>query len=197
MPDNSSTTHPTIRGAFDCGDPLQWYAIHVRSNCERLVHDHLELKSIPVFLPTYSTRRKWSDRVKQIEVPLFPGYVFCRLDPNSRLPVLTAPGVVRIVGYGKTPTPVPEQEIDSIRRVLQSDLPCMPWPMASGDRVVVECGPLAGLEGVLLATKGQYRLSIAVNLLQRSVAAEIDVAWVRPLSALETPRPHEAFRAAL
>jgi transcription antitermination factor NusG len=92
------------------------------------------------------------------------------------------PGVVDLIGFGKLPAPIPDAEIDRVRKMVESGLPVASWPyLTAGDTVLIESGPLAGLEGILLRTKGKYRLVVSVNLLQRSVAAEIDRGWVRPL----------------
>lgn len=161
---------------------LPWFAIRVRSNFEHSVQRSLEKKDYELFLPTYPEQRRWSDRTKQIDVPLFPGYVFCRMDQQNRMPVLTTPGVVQLVGYGKHPEPVTEEEIDSIKAVLNSDLPYAPSPsLVPGTPVVVDNGPLMGVQGLLAETRDGQRLLISINILQRAVAVEIDSRWVRPL----------------
>lgn len=164
-----------------------WYALHVRSNFERAVSLTLQEKGYEFFLPTYRVERNWSDRVKCIDVPLFPGYVFCRLDISARLPVLTTPGTLRIVGYGNTPAPLADSEIEAVCAVVKSNLPYQPWPsLAPGQRVLVERGPLAGVEGVMIEARRQLRLLISVELLHRSVAVEIDSTWVRPISNFQS-----------
>lgn len=161
---------------------LPWYAIHVRSNFERIVHRHLQEKGYHPFLPTYSMRRQWSDRVKQMDVPLFPGYVFCRLDPDNRMPVITTPGVVKLVGHGKTPVAISKEEIDAVQRILTSQLPYLPWPsMVLGQHVAVDHGPLMGLQGVLLECRPPHRLAVSVTMVNRAVTVEVDAAWIRPL----------------
>jgi transcription antitermination factor NusG len=126
-------------------------------------------------------KRRWSDRTKQMNVPLFPGYVFCRLDEQNRLPVLTTPGVIRIIGNGKRPVPITESEIESVKSVLKSNLDCMPWPtLAPGSRITVDRGPLMGVQGVLVKCRNENRLVVSVELLNRAVAVEIDDTWIRP-----------------
>ena len=100
----------------------------------------------------YRSQRRWSDRVKQLDLPIFPGYLFCRLDVQDRLlPVLSTPAVISIVGAGKKPIPVAEEEISSIRAILQSGLAAQPWPFLDvGSRVYIEAGPLASLEGIMV-----------------------------------------------
>ena len=159
-----------------------WFALQVRSRYENLVATQLTGKGYEWFLPSYKCRHRWSDRFKEIERPLFPGYIFCRLDPLNRLPILTIPGVALIVGIGKTPVPIDETEIAAIQVVVKSEIPSQRWPFLKiGQRVRIEYGPLGGLEGILLDFKGQHHLVLSVTLLQRSVAVQVEGAWVTPL----------------
>jgi transcription termination/antitermination protein NusG len=160
-----------------------WYAIRVRSKFERAVSVALSGKGYDAYLPLYHSRRKWSDRAKDLELPLFQGYLFCRLDIQVRLPILTTPGVISIVGIGKVPVAIPDPEIDAIQTLIHSGLHLQPWPqLAVGSRVVIEEGPLRGLEGIALDVKKKYTLFVSVPLLQRSVSVEINREWVRPIS---------------
>jgi len=171
---------------FSGDERIKWFALHVRSNFERTTSTILRNKGYQEFLPTYRSKRRWSDRVKEEDVPLFPGYLFCRLDQNDRLPVLSTSGVVGIVGIGKTPLPVEGPELQAIWRVTHSDLAINPWPHLNvGETVVLESGPLSGLEGVLLECKNRRRLVVSVTLLQRSVAVEIDGEHVRPVGGVQ------------
>ena len=160
-----------------------WYAIRVRSKFENLAAATLRGKGYEEFLPVYRSRRRWSDRVKELDLPLFPGYLFCRFDVHSRLlPILTTPGVIAIVSAGKTPVPVSDDEIAAVQAVVRSGLPAMPWPcLTVGSRVWIEKGPLAGLEGIALNVDRQYRLIVSVPLLQRAVAVELEREWARPI----------------
>jgi len=160
-----------------------WFALQVRSRYENIVTAHLSGMSYESFLPLYMCRRRWSDRFKEIECPLFPGYVFCRLNPLDRLPILMIPGVSLIVGMGKTPISIDEVEIAAIQSAVKSGLPSQPWPFVQiGQRVRIEHGPLCGLEGVLLDFRGRHRLVLSVTLLQRSIAVQVENAWVTPIS---------------
>jgi transcription antitermination factor NusG len=162
--------------------PLPWFALQVRTRYEKNVASFLHGKGYEWFLPTYLSRRRWSDRVKELDLPLFPGYLFCRFNPEERLPILKTPGLISIVGTAKTPTPVEASEIVALRALVNSDLPRQPWPFLKvGQRVRIECGALAGLEGILLQTKGRDRIILSVTLLQRSVAAEVDSSWISPI----------------
>jgi len=140
-------------------------------------------KGYEEFLPVYRSRHRWSDRVKELDLPLFPGYLFCRFDVHDRLlPILTSPGVISIVGAGRTPVPVSDEEVVTVQAVVRSGLPAQPWPcLTVGSRVVIERGPLEGLEGVTLSVDKKYRLIVSIPLLQRSVAVEIEREWVRPI----------------
>jgi transcription antitermination factor NusG len=159
-----------------------WYALHVRPRFEKLVQTNLQDKGYEVFLPTYISKRRWSDRVKSLTLPLFPSYLFCRFDVNSRLPILITPGVNCVVGVGKSPLPIDDYEIEAIRSVLKSGIAAQPHPYAkAGDWVRVEAGPLEGLTGIIVREKGHSHLIISVTLLMRSVAVEIDRAWIKPI----------------
>jgi transcription antitermination factor NusG len=140
-------------------------------------------KGYEPYLPLHSTRRQRSDRVVEIDLPLFPGYLFCRFDPlRRRLPVITTPGVCGIVGLGNTPEAIPDEEIFAIQKMLRSGPSAEPWPyLRDGERVTVIRGSLTGLEGVLVRKKGQCRLVVSVSLLQRSVSVEIDQDSISPL----------------
>jgi transcriptional antiterminator NusG len=163
-------------------EPSLWFALRIRSKHERVASEHLRHRGYEEFSPTYRAETQWSDRKKMADRFLFPGYVFCRLDPNHRLPVLTIPGVVGIVGFGQGASPIPDSEIERIRMMTGSGLLVTPWPyLEVGQMVVLERGPLAGLEGILEEVKGEARLVVSIELLQRSVSTEIDRTWVRPL----------------
>jgi transcription antitermination factor NusG len=177
---------------------LPWFALRVRSNYERMAALHLRQRGFEEFSPTYKSERQWSDRKKQIDAFLFPGYVFCRLNPNDRLPVLSVPGAVGLVGFGKGPTAIPENEIESVRRMVGSGLLVAPWPfLSAGQTVLIEKGPLRGVEGMLKEVKKTFRLVVSVHLLQRSVSVEIDRSWVRPVGSIRTaPAAQNSSEAA-
>lgn len=158
---------------------LPWYALRVKTRGEQLAAAALTMKGYEVFLPQYRSRRRWSDRVKEVELPLFAGYLFCRLDVNRRLPVLTSPGVLQLVGTGGAFFPVDDQEIAALQSVIRSRVTAEPWPFLKvGQTVRIDRGPLAGLQGLLVSLKKPYRLIVSVTLLQRSIAVELDHDWV-------------------
>jgi transcription antitermination factor NusG len=166
-------------------EDCSWYAIRVQSKFENIVSAALRSKGYEEFLPLYTCTRKWSDRIKKIDLPLFPGYLFCRFDVHKRLlPILTTPGVVRIVGAGRTPVAVADGEISALQTICRSGLQALPSPFLSvGSCVRVEHGPLAGVEGIVTESRDKKcRLVVSVYLLQRSVAVEIDSSWARPVS---------------
>ncbi len=163
--------------------PLPWFALQVRSRREFHVSTQLTGLGYECFLPVYKSERRWSDRVKEIEQPLFPGYLFCRFDYHNRGPILMTPAVQQIVGVGRTPIPVGETEVESIRQALASGLPTQPWLyLQIGQRVRVSHGSMNNLEGILINFKGGHRVVLSVSLLQRSVAMEVDLSWVTAIS---------------
>jgi transcription antitermination factor NusG len=166
------------------GEAYPWFALRVRSKHERVTSLHLRNRGYEEFSPFYRAESQWSDRKKLTDRFLFPGYVFCRFDPRDRLPILTAPGVVGLVGFGDGPTAIPEREIEQVRTMVQSGLLVTPWPFLElGQTVRLENGPLRGLEGIVEEVKGRLRLVVSIQLLQRSVSTEIDRIWVRPVKA--------------
>ena len=173
------TVHPPqIRGTHP------WYALHVQTKYEKVVASSLHTRGFEEFLPVYASTRRWSDRLQKVETPLFPGYVFSRFDINHRLPVLTIPGVIKIVGLGKLPHPVDEDEINALLVVAGSGMLLEPWPfLREGERVRIQDGPLRNVEGVLSEIGGRGKLVISVTLLQRSVAVTIDRSLILPLSS--------------
>ncbi len=167
----------------------RWYALTVKPNHERAAAGALEYRGMQSFLPLYRSRRRWSDRFRELDLPLFAGYIFCRFGREERGLVLATPGVNSVVGLGRAPEAVPEEEIESVRRLVASSLPVTPWPfLRAGQRVRIEAGPLRGLEGILTQVKDAWRVVVSVELLQRSVAAEVDrdmlsVVPARPAAA--------------
>ena len=157
----------------------------VRTRFEGQVSTTLRAKGYEEFLPLYRCKRRRSDRVKELELPLFPGYLFCRFNVNDRLmPILTTPGVISIVGAGRTPVPVSDKEIEAVSVITRSGLPVQPWPsLAVGSRVLIEQGPLAGLVGTAINVDKKYRLVVSVELLQRSLSVEIARDWARPVAS--------------
>jgi transcription antitermination factor NusG len=129
----------------------------------------------------YRSRRRWSDRVVESELPLFPGYFFCRFDPKKRLPILTTPNVVSIVGFTSEPAPTPDSEIEAVQAILRSGLAAEPCPfLREGQPIRVRRGALEGLEGILVKKKSEWRMVVSITMLHRSLSVEIDREWITP-----------------
>ncbi|RPH47401.1 MAG: hypothetical protein EHM91_05905 [Planctomycetota bacterium] len=137
-------------------------------------------KQIETFLPTVTRWSRWKDRKKKIDWPLFPGYCFARFDARDRLPVLKCTGVVNIVSFEGEPAAIPEQEIEGIRQLVESDLAYDPCPMIrEGEMVEVVHGPLRGVIGRLVRKGAHARLVLSVDLIGQAVSVEVDAADVR------------------
>jgi transcription antitermination factor NusG len=162
--------------------PLQWYALEVAWQKEKLVSSVLSEKGYECFLPLYPKRSVWSDRIKVTSVPLFRGYVFSRFDAQYRLPILITPNVRAIVGNGKIPAAVPERDLEAIRAALRNGLAVEPCDqLHEGDAVRVIRGPLTGVEGSFIRYRGACRLMLSISLINRSVAVEMDRLSIEPL----------------
>ncbi len=161
---------------------LPWFAIRVKSRYEKAVSAALKGKGYEEFAPLYRRRDAGPSRLEGAELPLFPGYVFCRFDPEYRLPILVTPGVVHVVSFGRIPCEVCETEIEAVRAVHRSLLGVEPWPFLQvGQRVSLQRGPLRGIEGIITGQKGGCRLIVSITLLQRSLAVEIESNWISPI----------------
>ena len=160
---------------------VRWYALWTRSRHEQVVREQLEQKQIEAFLPTVTKWSRWKDRKKKIDWPLFPGYCFARFDAKERLPILKCTGVVNIVSVSGEPAPIPDNEIDSVRQLVDSDLAYDPCPLIKeGTMVEVMHGPLRGVVGRLVRKNEKARLVLSVNLIGQAVSAEVDAGDVRP-----------------
>jgi transcription antitermination factor NusG len=159
-----------------------WYAVYTRSRHEQVVKNQLDGKGIENFLPFCVKVSQWKDRKKQIHLPLFPGYLFVRIFLRHRVEVLKTLGAVSIVGDGSSPLPIPELAIRSIQAFIERGLRYDPHPYLSiGNRVRIVEGPLSGLEGILVRMDNKDRLVLSVDLIQRSIAVEIDSWKIEPV----------------
>lgn len=189
----SIVNEPTNVENTDNSNPQLWFAVQVRSKAERSVAAIARYNRFEEFLPLYRSGGRWFGRAKSADVPLFPGYVFCRINPEMRLQLQTIPGVRNIVGDGKKPTPVIDAEIASLQAAAQSGLPLAPWPFANtGARVILKRGPLAGLEGRMVALRNSCRFLLPVSILNCFVSVEIERDWATPVLS---PRPRGAANA--
>jgi transcription antitermination factor NusG len=169
--------------AQELGGPADWYAIYTRHQHEKTVAENLSCNGIEVFLPTYGAVRQWKDRTKHLHLPLFPCYVFLHIGLDRRVKVLSTPGVYSIVGIGGQPAAIQETEIEAIRKAVTSGLRAEPFPfLQCGDRVRVKAGPLMGIEGILIRKKSSFRLILSAELLQKSIAVEVDAFSVEPVA---------------
>jgi transcription antitermination factor NusG len=179
QPFHTEFAAPLDRGPLDPEATPQWFAVCTRSNHEKCAATHLEQRSIEHFLPTYESVRKWKDRRKRLQLPLFPGYIFVRIPLQERLRVLVTPGVVRLVGFDNRPAALPDGEIEALRSVLVHGVHSEPHPYLSvGRKVRITRGALAGMEGVLMRKKGRVRLVLSIDLIRQSAMIEVDSADV-------------------
>jgi len=162
--------------------PLNWYAAYVCARHEKRIAQQLEERQLNCFLPAYRSVRRWKDRRKELEMVLFPGYVFVQIDLKDRLRVVQLPGVVRLVSSSGIPVALPEREIEVLRNGLASGACIRPHPyLRVGRRVRVKYGPMAGTQGILARWKDKLRVVLSVEAIMRSVALEVDAADVEPL----------------
>jgi transcription antitermination factor NusG len=156
-----------------------WFALQTKSKNEIKVEHLLKQKGYECFTPTYRRKRKWSDRTVEIDFPLFPGYVFCRFNTSVLGKAVSTQGVVRIVGFGGNPAEVAIEEVEALQLLAQSDFLREPWKyLPDGTQIVVETGPLAGVQGIICAGENKRQLVISITLLQRSVAIQLDEGTV-------------------
>jgi transcription termination/antitermination protein NusG len=166
-----------------CNEETKWYALLTRARHERVVARRLEEIGLTAFLPLVTEVRRWSDRRKKVEFPLFSCYVFAKLGPtnHSRLQALRIEGVLNMVGPRGEGTPIPEEQIDAVRKVLHERLPCQSHPfLRIGQRVRVRSGALQGVEGILTARSGQSSIVVSIDAIQRSLAIRIEGYEVEP-----------------
>ena len=156
-----------------------WYAIYTRFRHEKSVAQILTTKGLEIFLPLYESAHRWKDRTKLVSLPLFPCYVFLKGSLDRRLDVMNTPGFHSIVSAAGQPAVIPPNEIEAIRKTIESGMRVNPYPfMKCGERVRVKRGPLTGVEGILVRVKNQFRLVVSVEMLGKAVAVEVDASVV-------------------
>ena len=193
-----SDSQQTIRidnadGVRQTGVELNWYALYTCPRHEKTVAQQIEERSIACFLPLYRSVRRWKDRRKELELALFPGYVFVHLALQDKMRVLQLPSVVRLVSFNGQPAVLPEAEIEGLRQRLSRGGCAQPHPyLTVGRRVRVCAGPMQGLEGIIIRRKDRCRVVFSLDLIMRSVAVEVDESEVEPVAAtkpqLKLPR---------
>jgi transcription antitermination factor NusG len=159
-----------------------WFAAYTNSHHEKRVASHFAERQIESLLPLYAARHRWKNRCEMnLDLPLFPNYVFVRIDPRERVRVLEVPGVLSLVGFGRTLAPLPDFEIEALRSGLgQRKIEPHPY-LVIGERVRIRCGPMTGMEGVLVRKKSNYRVVLALDVIMQSVAVEVDADDVEPV----------------
>ena len=169
----------------------RWYAVYTRSRHEHSVAMQLDARGVEFFLPECKVTRHWHDRTVRTNLPLFPSYVFVRIAFRECRRVLLVPGIVHVVGIKGQPTPLPIEEIETLRRGLSS-LPAEPHPFLNeGTRVRIISGPLTGAQGIVLRRKQPYRLVLSIDLIQSSICVELEgdaVEPIQPQSTMQTPK---------
>jgi len=162
-------------------DLPRWYALYTNGRHEKRVAELLSNHQVDCYLPLYRSVRRWRDRRKEVDLPLFPGYVFVRIPWRSRLGVLTVPGVVQFVTFSGKPAPIADSELEALRHGLGCSSGIEPHPyLKAGKRVRVRSGPFAGLNGILVRRKNAYRLVLSIDLIMRSLSVEVDEAEIEP-----------------
>jgi transcription antitermination factor NusG len=175
-----STDNPELLSSFY--GPF-WYAAYTSANHEKRVAEQLLQRSVEQFLPLYNSVRRWKDRRVHLQLPLFPGYVFVRIALCDRLRVLQIPGVAKLVEFNGTPAPLPEEEIEALKKGLVCGVHAEPHAFLTvGRRVRVKAGPLEGLQGIVLRRKNRLRLIISLDLIRRAAAVEVEAADLERVS---------------
>jgi transcription antitermination factor NusG len=175
----------------------RWHALYTRHQHEKVVAQALLGKGFEVFLPQYRTVHRWKDRQKELLLPLFPNYVFIRGGLDRMLILVTTPGIHSLVSWGGRPADIPSEEIEAVRRLVESSLQVEPHPfLRCGDRVRIKSGPLEGIEGILVRKTRGYRLVLSVEMLSKSAAVEVDVSMVERLLAIGRDKQRNGPRAS-
>ena len=195
MHSNSELSNPDA-------DNGPWFALRVKPNHEKRVSELIGYMELDEFLPLYRVRRRWGQRVQDIDVPLFPGYVFSRFERRSWSRIANTPGVIDVVRFGSTLASVENSEIQALQTAYRSKAAMSPSiHIEAGQTVRVTAGPLTGVDGILLESKGVARLVLSVTLLRRSVLVEVDRSWVTwmpsPALAAQSSKQFGSFSANL
>ena len=177
-----SPSEPTPLLPEELWEKPHWFALQTRARHEKVVHWELEKKGIETFLPLRRITRRWSDRLKKIEEPIFTNYLFVRLPLKNRIRVLETQGSIRLVGFHSWPVPIAEKELAAVKRFVDEEISVDPYPyLSQGDRVYVRSGPLKGVEGFIVRKNRFARLVISLDLLTQSASVEISEALVEKI----------------
>ena len=179
---SAMATVTDLNAAHAIAPAVSWYALYTAPRHEKCVAEQINRQGISCYVPLYRSMRRWKDRRKELALVLFPGYVFVQMSLAERFRVLQLPGAVQLVSFNGRPAILPETEIEALRTRLSNARDLEPHPyLTAGRRVRVRCGPLAGLEGIILRTKDRCRIVISIHLIMRSVAVEVDdgdLEWI-------------------
>ncbi len=169
--------------------PRRWYAVQTRPHHEKRVEERLKLKSLPTFLPLHRCRHRWKNGVNaDLELPLFPGYLFARVSDYDRLAVMQLPGVLGLAVSSAHPTSIPDEEIEVLRTAVDT-LGAIPHPyLKTGEKVRIVAGPLAGMDGILTRRKQELRVVITIELIMRSLVVEVSESDLQPVVPLDAFR---------
>lgn len=172
----------------------RWFALRVKSRCEKAVAAAVRSKGFEEFLPSYTSLRRWSDRFVLANEPLFPGYVFCRLSVEDRFALLTIPRVMYLAEVGNIPAVLADEEILAIRDALRAEAVIKPWPFVEGgQRARLTRGPLEGLEGLLIQGDRQQQMVLGLTALKQSIAVQIEREWIEPSDRAGQPALNSQF----
>ena len=176
----SNTKETWTDGLEQLWETPAWFALYTRSRHEQVVKSQLDGKGIENFLPLYTKQSIWKDRRKQLELPLFPGYLFVRIPLIEKTEVLKSFGVVHLVGDGRRPLPIPEDQVSSLKTCVENGLKYDPCPyLKVGQRVRIKDGPFAEMEGILVRKKNVSRLVISIDLIHWRTRTRA-MAWAKP-----------------
>lgn len=168
-----------LQNGQNAGSQLFWYAAYTASRHEKTVAEHLRQKEIECFLPLYETVRRWNNGRHRVQLPLFPSYVFVRVEPRNKLRVLQVPGLVQLVSFQGAPAALPDAEIETLRTGLTAGVLAQPYRYLNvGSKVEICRGPLQGMRGILLRHQGQFRVVLSVDMIMRSIVVEVEAADV-------------------
>lgn len=171
-----------IWSAGDLSNEQEWYAVYTKSRHEKVAEINLNNRGVTTFLPLREVVSRWKDRNKTINVPLFPSYVFVKIGFMDMHKVMYAKGVLKVVGCNDTPVPVPAEQVEAIRTLVQSKLKYDPYPyLDKGREVLIKNGPLQGVIGKIMEKRSKHRFVLAIDLIKRSVSVEVDILDMEPL----------------
>ncbi len=166
----------------DLSNKKEWYAVYTKSRHEKVAETNLKSRGVTTFLPLREVVSRWKDRNKTINVPLFPSYVFVNIGFMDIHKVIYTKGVLRVVGCNGTPVPVPTEQVEAIRMLIQSKLKYDPYPyLNKGKEVLIKSGPLQGIIGKIMEKRSKHRFLLSIDLIKKSVSVEIDILDIEPL----------------